>query len=83
MEVTDSKAGMQSNTSEAWGRSDCHEVQDRFVLFCVYQAMRGYTEKLCLSDKKESSKGRREGGSEVYMESILVSVSAHGDSSLG
>lgn len=39
--------------------------------------MRGYIEKLCLSDKKKSSKGQREGGSEMYMESILVSASAH------
>lgn len=45
--------------------------------------MRGYIEKLCLNDKKESSQGWREGGSEVYMESILVSASAHSDSPLG
>lgn len=31
-------------------------------LFCVDQAQRGYIEKLCLNDKKESSQGRREVG---------------------
>lgn len=43
-EVTDSKArmqSMQSSTSKAWGRNDCHEVQDRIGLFCVYQAHEG------------------------------------------
>lgn len=49
-----------------------------------FRPMMGYIEKVYLSDKTESSKGQREGGSEVSMESILVSASAHGgDSSLG
>lgn len=43
MEVTDSKARMQSNTSEVWGRNDCDEFQDRFGLFCEYQAPWGAT----------------------------------------
>lgn len=63
MEVTDSKACIQSSTSEAWGGNDCHAVQDCIGLLCVYQAHEGlHRENYVSVTRRKAAKDRGKEG---------------------
>lgn len=62
MEVTDSKARMQSSTWKFEAGMTAMTFRTSLDCSVWIRPMRGYIEKLCLNDKKESSQGRREVG---------------------